>query len=29
MLDVSVSLWRQGFSEYKRFDDLEEGMSPN
>ena len=29
VLDMSVMLWMQGFSEYKWFDDLDEGTSPN
>ena len=29
MLNVSVVLWVQGFSEYKWFGDLDEGTSPN
>ena len=29
MLDVSVVLWVQGFSEFKWIDDSDEGMSPN
>ena len=28
-LDVSMVLWRQGFSEVQWFDDLDEGASPN
>ena len=29
MLNVSVVLWVQGFSEYKWFSDSDEGVSPN
>ena len=29
MLDMSMVLWVQGFSEFTWFDDSEEGASPN